>query len=180
MYLNPWWYHNSEHIYNLTNFYNMQHYSSWLFTYLSLKKISPALQTCITSNPIFSPSRSQSVQMTRNWAVLISRSNVRWNIQTYSFFTIAVQLYFVNCNTLDFFFKKNIMSLRNLYWKKIPSAPVTSTFVLLKHDVIFFLTLPKVWSWPLRYVPNYCTKHWHIGWLRYTNIHVIHKVPCSK
>lgn len=45
--------------------------------YLVFTEDSPALQTCIISNPIFSPSLSQSVQITRYWAPLTSRSSVR-------------------------------------------------------------------------------------------------------
>lgn len=38
----------------------------------------PAMQTSIISKPMFSPSLSQSVQMTKAWHCLTSFSSVRW------------------------------------------------------------------------------------------------------
>lgn len=43
---------------------------------------APALQTWMISKPMFSPSRSQSVQITRAWHCWTSRSRVLWDEKT--------------------------------------------------------------------------------------------------
>ena len=50
----------------------------WNLMHISIMKNVPFWQHSMISNPIFSPSRSPSVQITRAWHLRISLSNVLW------------------------------------------------------------------------------------------------------